>query len=89
MSAITNFHPIKAINSLLQPLGLAVSNRQQIISKAALAALAMISLNYVLVEAITCREACVINHCQGGCHSSKGTNDAYTACYYQCFLKGD
>ena len=42
MLTITNLHPIKAIHSLLQPLGLTLSNKQQVINKVAFAALAIL-----------------------------------------------
>lgn len=76
MSAITNFHPIKAINSLLQPFGLTLSNKQQIINKAALAALAILvvtcGLGMVEAQSSTIRDA-------GRAQSS---TDCYETCGY-------
>ncbi|MGL4540427.1 MAG: hypothetical protein ACRCU0_05575 [Candidatus Rhabdochlamydia sp.] len=63
MLGITNFNPIESINAKLRPWGFTVSTKQQIISKVALASLAMLAMNSVLstgnmqVEA-ACREIC-------------------------------
>ena len=48
MSEITNFNPIKSINSALLPWGLAISNKQQIITKIAVASIAALAINHVL-----------------------------------------
>ena len=48
MSAITNFNPVQSVNSLLKPLGLTLSNKQQIINKLALATLAILAVTYGL-----------------------------------------
>ncbi|MGL4539602.1 MAG: hypothetical protein ACRCU0_01310 [Candidatus Rhabdochlamydia sp.] len=73
MLGITNFNPIKSINSLIQPLGLAVSSNQQIINKIALASVAMLAISFTLPiveggELNKCMVACrgmksCINHC--------------------------
>ena len=76
MSTITNFHPIKAINSLLQPLGLTLSNKQQVINKVAFAALAMLvvtcGLATVEAQSSTIRDA----------NRAQSATECYSICGY-------
>ncbi|MGL4539506.1 MAG: hypothetical protein ACRCU0_00825 [Candidatus Rhabdochlamydia sp.] len=67
MIGITNFNPIQSINSLIQPFGLKVSNKQQIISKVAFASLAILSLSHLLPSVAGDRDYrdCVYNRCGG------------------------
>lgn len=51
MLGITNLKPIESINSVLQPLGLKVSNKEQIISKLAWMTLATLTI-YNLVSTV-------------------------------------
>ena len=50
---IKSFSPIQSINSLLQPLGLSVSNKQQVLAKATMVALAALTFNQVMQPART------------------------------------
>ena len=68
MSAITNFNPIQTINSFLKPLGLAVSSKQQVISKTTMIAFAALSLLQV-ANAGGCIQICDAHgqNCQRSC----------------------
>lgn len=48
MLTITHFNPIESINALIQPLGFVVSNKQQIIAKITLLALAVLTFTQAL-----------------------------------------
>jgi hypothetical protein len=76
MLGITNLKPIESINSVLQPLGLKVSNKEQMISKLAWGALATLTICSMLstVEGRSvgrsqyCRnEDSQIEACKAGC----------------------
>lgn len=59
MLTITNFDPIKSINSFIKPLGLAVLTKQQIIAKTTMVVLAIIALSEVMefVQADRCEDS--------------------------------
>jgi len=83
MSTITGFNPIKSINSLIQPLGLAVSNKQQIINKIALASFAMLAFSYVpqAADALCSRSlvSCV-NSCVDLYYKGSGRDQCFRQC---------
>lgn len=90
MIGITNFNPIQSINSLIQPFGLKVSNKQQIINKVALATLAILSVSHLFstVEGYTrqellddCLEGCRVNIDRQCCEST------FRKCVRACFRK--
>ncbi|MGL4539730.1 MAG: hypothetical protein ACRCU0_01960 [Candidatus Rhabdochlamydia sp.] len=59
MLGAINFNPVQAVNSLLNPLGLTLSTKQQIISKIAFASLAMLAINNALQKVDgTCTTHC-------------------------------
>ena len=92
MSAITNFNPVKSINSLLQPLGMTLSNKQQIINKLAFATFAILAINYGLtavdagsvirdVNRSDDLEDCLTNVCD---HIGDEAQDLRDRCYRAC-----
>ena len=60
MLRIANFNPIESINVRLKPWGFAISTKQQMISKIALASLAMLTINNALLTQVeaACRQIC-------------------------------
>ncbi|MGL5263634.1 MAG: hypothetical protein ACRDAI_03530 [Candidatus Rhabdochlamydia sp.] len=84
MIGITNFNPIQSINSLIQPFGLKVSNKQQIINKVALASLAIISLSHLVPAVVgdSSYRDCVDNRCGG--IDRDCCNDVYKRCLAYC-----
>lgn len=88
MLAITNFNPIQSINSLLQPLGLTLSNKQQIVNKIALAAFAVLTFSYApqMADALCPRgnlHNCVTILC-GPRIPTDGSYVAYHNCVVNC-----
>lgn len=69
MLTATNFNPIKSINFLIQPLGLAISSKQQIINKIALVTFALIAFNQV--SQTTGVNAASLQSCLNDCSSAK------------------
>lgn len=89
MSAITNFSPIQSVNSLLKPLGLTISNKQQIITKVALAML-VITCGLATVEGKIwdLNETTFYRECKDICDMIKRQDpkagDVLISCYTFC-----
>ena len=64
---IKSFSPIQSINSLLQPLGLSVSNKQQVLAKATMVALAALTFNQVMMQTANACNHCPNPHPSCGC----------------------
>ena len=82
----TNFNLTQSINSFINPMGLSLSNKKQIIAKITTVALAAIFLvgNMPSVMAMgECREPCLTN-CVNNCPlTAQGV--AESTCAQQCF----
>lgn len=88
MPAITNFNPIHSINSLLQPLGLTLSNKQQVINKIALATLAVLAFSYGPQMVDACDTlACVQSRCPSSIQNTQASIDAYNRCIDRCVAR--
>jgi hypothetical protein len=74
---MTSFNPIESINSLIEPLGLAISNKQQIINKIALAFFAMLAINHAF-STVEGNESFLLNRCINKC---RWDHDCVRNCY--------
>jgi hypothetical protein len=61
MLEITSFNPINWVNFLLDPLGLTISNREQVINKLARALFVMLAINHAFsgIEGISDLDWCI------------------------------
>ncbi|MGL5627250.1 MAG: hypothetical protein ACRDDW_07080 [Candidatus Rhabdochlamydia sp.] len=82
MLAAINFNPIKSINSLIQPLGLAVSSKQQIINKIALVTFALIACNQISQEMGV--NAANLQSCLNDCATNSKSQFEYNNCASNC-----
>ncbi len=71
MLEITSFSPINGINFLLDPLGLTISNRQQVVNKLALALFVMLAIDRIL----STEPVITLNKCMVGCRGRKSCID--------------
>ncbi|MGL5627350.1 MAG: hypothetical protein ACRDDW_07590 [Candidatus Rhabdochlamydia sp.] len=78
MLGAINFNPVQAVNSLLNPLGLTLSTKQQIISKIAFASFAMLAINNVLQNINVNADDC---HCR---YETKCLWAIKKHCYQEC-----
>ncbi|MGL4540429.1 MAG: hypothetical protein ACRCU0_05585 [Candidatus Rhabdochlamydia sp.] len=90
MLGITNFNPIESINARLQPWGFSIATKQQIISKVALASLAMLAIHDVLstgilqVEAGECRNGHWCEEVKPICRQVCDGTEPYWVCNRPC-----
>jgi hypothetical protein len=69
--------PITWVNSLLNPLGLTISNRKQVINKLARALFVILAINHVL----STEPVITLNRCMVGCRGRKGCIDVCREMY--------
>lgn len=82
MFAAINSNPVKSINSLIQPLGFAVSSKQQIINKIALITFALIAFNQVSQTMGVNADS--LQSCLNDCATNSNSLFEYNNCASNC-----
>lgn len=89
---ITNLKPIKSINSVLQPLGLTVSNIEEMISELARGTLATLTI-YIMFSTVEAQsQRCVnqdinIQNCKDDCLERFSRRDILLNCLRGCVAR--